>query len=154
MFGIGDRPPPLAVGMPAPNVRGRTEAGELLEFADVYAAHPYTLVYFYPKADTPGCTRQGCSLRDAYTELSDRGVAVIGVSHDPPEKQQAFKKRHRLPFTLIADTDKAVSAAFGAKGLLLPRRSAYLVHEGRIVYADQQGSTDQQAADILGFLNP
>lgn len=152
MFGFGQRPPPLEVGAPAPPVAGLADSGETISFADIYAAHRYTLVYFYPKADTPGCTRQSCSLRDAFADLSDRGVAVIGVSHDPLEAQRAFKARHRLPFTLIADTDKTVSSAFGANGLLLPRRQAYLIRDDRIVYADHDGSTDQQAADILALL--
>jgi peroxiredoxin Q/BCP len=142
----------LEVGADAPVVSALTDAGSTLDLADVYAKNPYTLVYFYPRADTPGCTKQGCSLRDSYEALTDKGVAVIGVSHDSVSAQKAFKEKYQFPFTLLADTEKVVSGAFGAKGLIMASRSAYLVHDGKIVYADHKGSTTQQAADILGFL--
>lgn len=144
--------PPLEVGADAPAVSALTDAGHTLNLADVYRAHDYTLVYFYPKADTPGCTKQGCSLRDSYAALTDKGVAVIGVSHDNVAAQKAFKDKYQFPFTLLADTEKQVSGAFGAKGLIMASRSAYLVHGGKIVYTDHKGSTSQQAADILSFL--
>jgi thioredoxin-dependent peroxiredoxin len=143
---------PSEVGSPAPIASAYTDAGEMLNLADVYSANDYTLVYFYPKADTPGCTKQGCSLRDAYEELSAKGVAVIGVSYDKVEKQRAFKEKYQFPFTLLADTEKQVAKAFGADGMIFASRSAYLIHGGKIVYADHKGSTSQQAADVIGFL--
>jgi thioredoxin-dependent peroxiredoxin len=144
---------PLPVGAAAPDVSGTTDSGAKLNLGDVYQSNRYTLVYFYPKADTPGCTAQGCSLRDAYAALADRGVAVIGVSTDDVAAQRAFKKKYDLPFTLIADTDKSVMKAFGQNANRpVASRQAYLVHDGRIVYADHKGSTSQQAQDILGFL--
>ncbi|WP_221031235.1 peroxiredoxin [Actomonas aquatica] len=143
---------PLDVGAPAPAVSALTDEGSELNLADVYSSHDYTLVYFYPKADTPGCTKQGCSLRDAYEELTDQGVAVIGVSYDTVEKQAAFKEKYHFPFTLLADTEKAVAKAFGANGMIMASRSAYLVHDGKIVYADHKGSTTEQANDIIQFL--
>jgi len=142
---------PLKVGDAAPAVTGVTETGAKLNFADVYAKQPYTLVYFYPKADTPGCTKQGCSLRDGYEALTKQGVAVIGVSHDGVADQKAFKEKYRLPFTLIADTDKAVINAFGVPTMMggFAHRSAYLIKDGKIVYTDYKGTTDTQAAAIL-----
>jgi len=149
------RAEPLKVGDPAPAVTGTTDAGAALALADVYAAHTYTLVYFYPKADTPGCTKQGCSLRDGYEELTKQGVAVIGVSHDDVAAQQAFKAKYRLPFTLIADPQNTVIQAFGVPTMPmvgLAHRSAYLIKGGKVVYADYRGTTDQQAAAILQFV--
>ncbi len=143
---------PAEVGSTAPTASALTDAGEMLDLADVYAANDYTLVYFYPKADTPGCTKQGCSLRDAYEELDAKGVAVIGVSYDKVEKQRAFKEKYNFPFTLLADTEKQVAKAFGADGMVFASRSAYLIHDGKVVYADHKGSTTEQAADVLGFL--
>ena len=142
----------LNVGDPAPAVTALTETGTELNLADVYKQQPYTLVYFYPKAFTPGCTAQGCSLRDAYIKLSKAGVAVIGVSTDSVEKQKEFKAAEKFPFTLLADTDKKVMKAFGQSGIFFASRQAYLIHDGKIVYADHKGSTKQQAQDILGFL--
>lgn len=141
---------PLAVGADAPNVTAPTETGAALALADVYAQQAYTLIYFYPKADTPGCTAQGCSLRDAYEELLAKGVAVIGVSTDKPEAQKAFKEKYSLPFTLLADHDKKVVAAFGVPTTMgFAKRQAFLIKGGKIVWADYSASTAQQAADVL-----
>ena len=149
---------PLKVGDAAPAVTGITETGAKLAFADVYKQQPYTLVYFYPKADTPGCTKQGCSLRDGYEALTKKGVAVIGVSHDDVAAQKAFKDKYKFPFTLIADMDKTVINAFGVPVKAVPAmgefasRSAYLIKNGKIVYADYKGTTDKQAEAILAEL--
>ena len=143
---------PLKVGDPAPHVTATTETGAELAFADMYAKSNYTLVFFYPKAFTPGCTAQSCSLRDGYETLAKHGVTIIGVSTDSVETQKKFKAEHRLPYTLIADTEKKVIKAFGQTGTLFASRQAYLIKDGKIVYADTKGSTKQQADDILKFL--
>jgi len=142
----------LDVGADAPLVSGVTDTGSTLNFSDVYKKHRYTLVYFYPKADTPGCTKQGCSLRDAYAELTQKGVAVIGVSTDSVQAQKEFKEKYQLPFTLIADTDSKVVRAFGQQGVRFAQREAYLVKDGKVVYADHKGSTTKQAEDVLNFI--
>ena len=146
---------PLKVGDPAPAVSGVTDSGAKIALADVYKQQPYTLVYFYPKADTPGCTKQGCSLRDGYEALTKKGVAVIGVSHDDVAAQKAFKEKYHLPFTLVADQDKAVSNAFGVPdypATSLAHRSAYLIKDGKIIYTDYKGTTEKQAETILAVL--
>jgi peroxiredoxin Q/BCP len=74
------------------------------------------LVYFYPKADTPGCTRQACSIRDAREELRDLGLAVVGISPDQPAKQQKFDDKYGLAFPLLADPDHRVAEAYGVWG--------------------------------------
>ena len=74
------------------------------------------LVYFYPKADTPGCTKQACSVRDAKDQLADLGVDVIGISPDAPGKQKKFDGKHNLGFTLLSDQDNKVAKAYGAWG--------------------------------------
>ncbi len=149
------RAEPLKVGDAAPAVTATTETGATLVFADVYARQTYTLVYFYPKADTSGCTAQGCSLRDGYEALTAKGVAVIGVSHDDVAAQKAFKDKYRFPFTLIADTDGKVIAAFGVPTYPVvgfAHRQAYLIKGGKIIYADYNGTTDKQAEAILKVL--
>ncbi len=143
---------PVNVGDPAPDATALTETGAELHLADAYKQQPYTLVYFYPKAFTPGCTSQGCSLRDSYEKLAKAGVAVIGVSTDDVATQKKFKDAEKFPFTLLADTDKKVIKAFGQSGVLFASRQAYLIHDGKIVYADHKGSTTKQAQDILDFL--
>ena len=144
---------PLQVGAAAPAVSGVTETGASLALADVLHQNTFTLVYFYPKADTPGCTKQGCSLRDAYEELTQKGVAVIGVSTDGVEAQKAFKDKYHFPFTLIADKEKTVINAFGVPATMgFATRQAFLVKDGKIVWADYKAATDKQAADVLKVL--
>lgn len=143
---------PLKVGDPAPQVTATTEAGIELNFSDVYKQSPFTLVFFFPKAFTPGCTAQSCSLRDGYEALAKKGVSIIGVSTDSVETQKKFKDEYHLPYTLIADTEKKVIKAFGQNSVVFASRQAYLIRDGKIVYADLKGSTKQQADDILKFL--
>ncbi len=149
---------PLAVGAQAPAVAAVTETGAAIDLGAIYPKG-YTLVYFFPKADTPGCTAEGCSLRDAYQDLVDKGVTVIGVSTDDVAAQKAFKEKYHFPFTLIADHDQAVIKAFGvptmsvpAMGALAHRQSFLVNREGRIVWRDLKASTKEQAADVLKAL--
>jgi len=74
------------------------------------------LVYFYPKADTPGCTKQACNVRDAREELAALGVDVVGISPDKPSKQKKFDDKHDLGFPLLSDQDNAIAKAYGAWG--------------------------------------
>ena len=74
------------------------------------------LLYFYPKADTPGCTKQACNVRDAKEQLADLGVDVIGISPDAPGKQKKFADKHDLGFTLLSDQDNKVARTYGAWG--------------------------------------
>ena len=152
------RAEPLAVGATAPAVTGVTDTGDKLDLGALYAKG-YTLVYFFPKADTPGCTAEGCSLRDAYQDLSDKGITVIGVSADDVPAQKAFKEKYHFPFTLLADHDRTVIKAFGVPvrevpvvGAFASRQSFLINKEGRIVWRDLKASTKEQAADVLKAL--
>ena len=141
----------LKVGDAAPLVSGVTDSGVTLDLGEVYKANAYTVVWFYPKALTGGCTKQGCSLRDASADLAKHGATVVGVSTDPVEKQKAFKETNHFPFPLIADTDMKVVKAFGQSGIMMASRECYVIKGGKIVYKDT-GVTDQQAANVLAFL--
>jgi thioredoxin-dependent peroxiredoxin len=153
LFGLA-RAEPLKVGADAPAVTATTDEGKTLNLADVYKQNNYTLVWFYPRALTGGCTKQGCSLRDASADLKKHGVAVVGVSTDPVEKQKEFKQVNNFPFPLLADTDKKVIAAFGqSPSRPAAAREAYLIdRSGKVVYHDT-GATDKQAEQVLAFLN-
>jgi len=146
----------LKVGDSAPTLSGVTDSGTTLNLGEVYKKNAYTVVWFYPKALTGGCTKQGCSLRDGYEALTKKGVAVIGVSHDDVAAQKAFKDKYHLPFTLIADMDSAVINAFGVPAAMpltsMAHRSAYLIKDGKIIYADYKGTTEKQAEMILAEL--
>ena len=143
----------LEEGASAPDVTQKTDANEKLNVSEA-AKEGYALVYFYPKADTPGCTKQACSLRDEYEALTDKGVTVIGVSADTVADQKAFKDKFDLPFTLLADKDGTVIDAFGVpknpKGF--SARRAFLFKDGKLVYRDLKGSTTDQAANILAIV--
>ena len=142
----------LKVGDKAPSVTAKTDDGKTLNLADVYKKNDYTLVWFYPRALTGGCTKQGCSLRDASADLKKHGVTVIGVSNDPAEKQKEFKTVNNFPFPLLADTDMKVIKAFGQTGERAAAREAYLINrEGKIVYKDEK-QTEKQAEKVLEFL--
>ncbi len=144
---------PLKVGDTAPSVGGITDEGTTINLGDVYKKNTYTVVWFYPKALTGGCTKQGCSLRDGATELTAKGATIVGVSVDPIEKQKEFKEVNHFPFPLIADTDKVVVKAFGQAGTGTASRECYVINKaGKIVYKDT-GVTDKQAENVLAFLN-
>ncbi len=144
---------PLKVGDKAPAVTATTDSGSTLNLGDVYKKNDYTLVWFYPKALTGGCTKQGCSLRDASAELTKKGVAIIGVSTDTVAKQKEFKETNNFPFPLLADTEKTVVKGFGQPGVALAGREAYLINrQGKVVYYDK-GQTEKQAEMVLAFLN-
>lgn len=142
----------LKVGDAAPLTGGVTDSGQSINLGDLYKQNKYTLVYFYPKAGTKGCTLQGCSLRDANDELSKRGVAIVGVSTDTVEAQKKFKDDQHFPFPLIADTDKKVVKAFGQAGTNFAARECYLIKDGKIVYKDEKVTTDQ-GKNVLAYLD-
>ena len=153
LLGIFARAEALKVGADAPVVSATTDAGTPLNLAEVYKKNDYTLVWFYPKALTGGCTKQGCSLRDAAADLKKKGVAVIGVSTDGVAKQKEFKEKNNFDYPLLADTDKKVMIAFGQSGGMMASREAYLIdRKGKVVYHDK-GQTDKQAEMVLAFLN-
>jgi thioredoxin-dependent peroxiredoxin len=151
-LGLTNAGKPLEVGAAAPDAVSRDEQGHDVRLADLYD-DGFTLVYFYPKADTPGCTAQACSLRDDFTELQARGVRVVGVSADAPESQLRFKAKYRLPFVLLADRERTVARAFGVPLMLgMTHRQSFLIKGGRIVWRDLSASTRAQARDILNAL--
>lgn len=154
LLGLGAQAAPLEIGASIPEVTGIDQDGKPVSLKAV-AAKGDVLVYFYPKADTPGCTAQSCSLRDAYTELQQRGVRVLGVSADKPEAQRKFKDKYKLPFELIADDGGKVIEAFGVPRIPVlgyAARQAFLFRDGVLVWRDLKASTKQQAADVLKVL--
>jgi peroxiredoxin Q/BCP len=140
---------PLDLGSDAPRIALLDQEGQPADW-DKLLSTRYTLVYFYPKADTPGCTKQACSLRDAFAELTDKGITVVGVSGDSPEKQKAFKEKHTLPFTLLSDTKAEIMAAYGVPHVgPVSKRQAFLFENGKLIWRDIRGSTAKQAQDVL-----
>ena len=140
---------PLAIGAKLPQVSQKNQEGITIALAE-HGTSGWLLVYFYPKADTPGCTKQACSLRDAFATLTEKGVKVFGVSTDSPKSQKAFKEKYRLPFDLLADEDSTIVKAFGVPTTMgFAKRQAFLFKDGALVWVDFSASTEQQAADVL-----
>jgi peroxiredoxin Q/BCP len=143
----------IDVGAPAPEITAVDQDGGPVAFADIYKKGT-TLVYFYPKADTPGCTKEACSLRDNFDSLKGRGLQILGVSEDQQDAQKKFQAKYGLPFTLIADHDGAVAKAFGVPTMMgFAKRQSFLVQDGKIVWADLNASTAKQADDVAKALD-
>ena len=143
----------MKLGDPLPAVTAPDQDGKPVNLAEE-GRTGYTLVYFYPKAMTPGCTAQACSLRDSYTELQQKGVKIFGVSLDSVETQKKFQVEDHLPFELLSDQDKRVTSAFGVPLIKnsLATRQAYLFKDGKLLWLDTKASTDKQAQDLLAVL--
>jgi len=143
----------IDIGVPAPEVTGTDQDGNTVAFADVYKKG-VTLVYFYPKADTPGCTKEACSLRDAIADLRGRGLQILGVSEDQVDAQKKFQAKYNLPFTLIADHGGAVAQAFGVPTTMgFAKRQSFLIQDGKVVWRELSASTAKQAADVTAALD-
>jgi peroxiredoxin Q/BCP len=146
---FGAKAEELPLGSKIPSITVNDQDGKPVELA-AQGKTGYLLVYFYPKADTPGCTKQACSLRDAYAQLLKVPVTIFGVSTDDEKAQKAFQEKYHLPFTLLADKDKKLVEAFGVPTTIgLAKRQAFLFRNGALVWRDLEASTEEQAADVL-----
>jgi thioredoxin-dependent peroxiredoxin len=153
------------VGDTAPDFETQTDTGEPTSLSD-YRGKTVVL-YFYPKADTPGCTKQACAIRDNYSEYEKRDVVVLGASIDTPEEQAAFKHKFNLPFTLLADADHRISELYGVWGehtVTRPsgetatftglRRSTLILDEnGKVISARWGVDPANDTAEILEILD-
>jgi len=105
----------LEKGIKAPNFELEDSEGTVHKLSDYQGET--IVVYFYPKDDTPGCTKEACSFRDSYKDFKDAGVTIIGISPDKVESHKKFKDKYALPFTLLADSDHEVCESYGVWGL-------------------------------------
>jgi thioredoxin-dependent peroxiredoxin len=101
----------LKEGDKAPEIHLRSDRGEEFRLSNLKGQR--VVVYFYPKADTPGCTTEACEFRDEGAQFKKKGTVVVGVSPDKPAAQAKFKQKYDLPFTLLADEEKAAANAYG-----------------------------------------
>jgi len=155
LFSLFAHASPLISGAPAPQITAKNEDGQNVSFGDVYAKG-ITLVYFYPKAETPGCTKEACSLRDAYADLHGKGLQILGVSRDTPEAQKKFQIKQKLPFTLIADTDGKVAEAFHVP--MIPvigvsMRQSFIIKDGKIAWTSLSAQTGGAAQEVQNALD-
>jgi len=125
----------LKVGDKIPNFTAYDTNGNVFESKSIIEKKPL-VIYFYPKDDTPGCTIQACSFRDAYEDFKDLGAEVIGISSDSIVSHQKFTKQYKLPFILLSDENKKIRNAFGVSSSLfglIPGRVTYVTDKSGII---------------------
>jgi len=150
----------LQVGDIAPEFTRPDHTGALVSKKD-FAGTP-VVIYFYPKAFTPGCTAESCDFRDSYTAFQNAGYEILGVSPDPVDRLEAFREEHRLPFPLISDEDHSMASAYGAWGIKqnygkeyegLIRSTFTIDGDGRISHAwynvRAKGHADRVESELL-----
>ena len=122
------------VGDKAPDFTLDSQTGENVTLSDFFGKKNLVL-YFYPKDETPGCTREACTFRDSYELFTDLGAEVIGVSADTVESHKAFAEHHNLPFTLLSDLDNNVRKLYGATSTLgfIPGRVTFIIDKKGVV---------------------
>jgi len=146
----------LKEGTVAPDFTVKDENGETVSLKDLRGQR--VVLYFYPKDDTPGCTKEACSFRDAFAEYKKRKIKVLGVSLDSEASHKKFATKHKLPFTLLADTDHAISDAYGVYGqkkfmgrsYLVVNRITFLIDEkGKIKKVFEKVKPEDHASEVL-----
>ena len=153
---------PVKSGDPAPDFEGVTTDGKRVSLKDYRGKK--LVMYFYPMDDTPGCTKQACSLRDHNAEIKAKGAEILGVSTQGEESHQKFTKKYKLNFPLLADTDGKVGRAYGTiggAGLISKLKSAagmadrvtFVIDEkGRIAHVIDKPNVSSHAEEVLALL--
>jgi len=138
----------LSAGDSAPNVEAKNEGGELVKLSKVFLNSSGAILFFYPKANTPGCTKQACSYRDSYDELQSLGFTVLGVSGDGATAQDNWKQKHKLPYHLLCDTEHNIIKSFGCTKGSSTLRSHVVIAKGGKILDIQRGVTPADSADL------
>jgi len=138
----------LSVGTKAPEFTVKDTNGNTVSLSDF--AGKTVVMYFYPKDDTPGCTKEAQSFRDNYAEYQGKDMVVLGVSMDDEVSHKAFTEKYGLPFQLLADVDGGITKAYDVEGGGYSKRVTYIIDaEGNIAHVDDKVKTDSHAKDIL-----
>jgi peroxiredoxin Q/BCP len=138
----------LAVGTQAPTFTVKDTNGNTVSLSDF--AGKTVVLYFYPKDDTPGCTKQACSFRDAKQTYDGKDVVVLGVSVDNEQSHQQFTEKYGLNFPLLADTEQTLVKAYDVDGGGYAKRVTYVIDgNGKITHVDSSVNTSTHASDVL-----
>lgn len=141
----------LNIGQKAPEFTLLDAGGASVSLADFKGKK--VVIYFYPKDDTPGCTKQACAFRNAYDQFKEAKIAVLGISQDSVESHVKFAQKYELPFTLLADKTGHTIKEYDVKGVLGASRTTYIIDEnGMVEKVFAKASPDTNAADILEYL--
>jgi peroxiredoxin Q/BCP len=143
-------------GSVAPNFAAKDANGETVRLKGLRGQK--VVLYFYPKDDTPGCTKEACSFRDAFTDFKKRDIKVLGVSVDSEASHKKFAAKYKLPFTLLADPDHSIADAYGVYGekkfmgrtYMGVKRITFLIDEkGKIKKVFEKVKPEEHARDVL-----
>ena len=143
-------------GSMAPNFAAKDANGETVRLKDLRGQK--VVLYFYPKDDTPGCTKEACSFRDAFADLKKRDIKVLGVSKDSEASHKKFAAKYKLPFTLLADPDHSIADAYGVYGekkfmgrtYLGVKRVTFLIDEkGKVKKVFEKVKPEEHAREVL-----
>jgi peroxiredoxin Q/BCP len=146
----------LKEGTTAPAFKTKDANGESVSLKDFRGQK--VVLYFYPKDDTPGCTKEACSFRDAFSKFKKQGIAVLGVSPDSEASHKKFAVKYKLPFTLLADTDRAIAEAYGVWGekkfmgrtYMGVYRTTFLIDEkGKIKKVFEKVKPEEHGGEVL-----
>lgn len=140
----------LAVGSPAPDIEGITEHGSSLRLS--HTKGTVAVVYFYPKDETPGCTKEACAFRDNYSAFESAGVTVFSVSRDSEQSHAAFRAHYQLPFVMVADPNGSVQKAYGVPSTMpgIAARVTFLIdRSGKIAHVWPDVDPVQHAQEVL-----
>lgn len=149
----------LQEGQPAPDFTLRDSAGNAISLADFRGSK--VVLYFYPKDDTPGCTKEACDFRDAYSKITDLGAVVLGVSPDDTASHAKFAGKYGLPFTLLADPEGKTAAAYGVwkekssygRTYMGVERTTFIIdEEGRVRKIFPRVKVDGHVDEVLAAL--
>ncbi len=147
-------PGEITVGKPPPDFTAKASNGTDIHLAALKGKP--VVVYFYPKDETPGCTTEACSFRDAWNDLSKKGVVLIGVSGDTDESHKAFAEHHKLPFLLVSDPDGKIAALFGVPFHVgfAKRQSFVIGPDGNVKKIYREVDVTKHAAEIAADVGP
>jgi peroxiredoxin Q/BCP len=146
-------------GQPAPDFELSTDTGKTIRLSDL-RGKPVVL-YFYPRDDTPGCTKQACGIRDAWDDFRERGAVVLGISPDGEASHAKFKQKYRLPFTLLADSDHRVAEEYGFWGersfagkkyMGIERSTVVIAADGTVAKVFRRVKPGEHADQVLAAL--
>ncbi len=142
----------LAVGTTAPSFTTIDDQDKTVSLSDFQGK--VVVLYFYPKDDTPGCTKEAQSFRDNYQEYQNKDMVVLGVSMDDEASHKQFKEKYGLPFQLLVDKDGAISKAYDVDGGGYSKRVTYIIDgNGKISHVEDKVQTATHATDIFNSLN-
>jgi thioredoxin-dependent peroxiredoxin len=150
---------PLNIGDPAPPFKALATTGEELSLENLLGKK--VVLYFYPKDDTPGCTKEACGFRDQWSHYQEQGLMVLGVSKDSVASHQKFTQKYTLPFPLLSDPDAVIAEAYGVWGekkfmgktYLGVNRTTFLIDEnGKIAHIWSKVKANTHAEDVLSIV--